>query len=146
MVNLQIINQDGAAQSVAPFSSVPAKVAEDGSYRTAATTKGRTNHAVSSQWYSRPADQRYLSLADLHAAVKARRDASHVETVEVKELEVIASMDDRFDLRITDRSHKLDGEMKPSHYSFGQLCSLVKAPAGYLRDLPGALAAMNLQF
>lgn len=129
-------------------SAVPAAVAQDGSFRTAATTQGKTSHVLSSQWYSRPADQRFLSLADLHAAVKARRDSSKVETVEVKELEVVAKLDDRFDLRIVDRSGRLgdqDGS-KPSHHSFGQLCSLVKAPAGYLRDLPGALAAMNLQF
>lgn len=33
----------------------------------------------------------------------------------------------------------------PTHWSFGQLCSLVGAPAGYLRELPAALAGINLQ-
>jgi hypothetical protein len=33
----------------------------------------------------------------------------------------------------------------PTHWSFGQLASLVGAPAGYLRDLPAPLAAVNLQ-
>jgi hypothetical protein len=33
----------------------------------------------------------------------------------------------------------------PTHWSFGQLASLVGAPSGYLRDLPAPLAAINLQ-
>jgi hypothetical protein len=33
----------------------------------------------------------------------------------------------------------------PTHWSFGQLCGLVGAPAGYLRQLPGPLAGVNLQ-
>ena len=35
--------------------------------------------------------------------------------------------------------------MAPTHWSFGQLCSLVGAPAGYLRQLPAALAGINMQ-
>ncbi|TIV22006.1 MAG: DUF932 domain-containing protein, partial [Mesorhizobium sp.] len=34
----------------------------------------------------------------------------------------------------------------PTHWSFGQLASLVGAPANYLRQLPAPLAAINLQF
>ena len=33
----------------------------------------------------------------------------------------------------------------PTHWSFGQLCSLVGVPSGYLRQLPAPLAAINLQ-
>lgn len=33
----------------------------------------------------------------------------------------------------------------PTNWSFGQLCSLVGAPATYLRQLPAALAGINLQ-
>jgi hypothetical protein len=33
----------------------------------------------------------------------------------------------------------------PTHWSFGQLASLVGAPSGYLRQLPAALAGINLQ-
>src|SRR3546814_1933209 len=33
----------------------------------------------------------------------------------------------------------------PTNWSFGQLCSLVSAPASYLRELPAALAGINLQ-
>ena len=33
----------------------------------------------------------------------------------------------------------------PTNWAFGQLCSLVGAPASYLRELPAALAGINLQ-
>ena len=33
----------------------------------------------------------------------------------------------------------------PTHWSFGQLCGLVGAPAGYLRQVPAPLAGINLQ-
>ena len=33
----------------------------------------------------------------------------------------------------------------PTHWSFGQLCGLVGAPSGYLRQLPAPLAGINLQ-
>ena len=35
--------------------------------------------------------------------------------------------------------------MSPTHWSFGQLCGLVGAPSGYLRQLPAPLAGINLQ-
>ena len=35
--------------------------------------------------------------------------------------------------------------MAPTHWSFGQLCSLVGAPSSYLRQLPAPLAGINLQ-
>ncbi|MER8349311.1 DUF932 domain-containing protein, partial [Acinetobacter baumannii] len=38
-----------------------------------------------------------------------------------------------------------DLPVAPTNWSFGQMCSLVGAPASYLRDLPAALAGINLQ-
>jgi len=32
----------------------------------------------------------------------------------------------------------------PTHWSFGQLCTLIGAPTSYLRQLPAALSAINL--
>jgi hypothetical protein len=39
-----------------------------------------------------------------------------------------------------------DTPLIPTHWSFGQLCSLVGAPAGYLRNLPETLTGINLQY
>lgn len=39
-----------------------------------------------------------------------------------------------------------DDAVAPTHWSFGQLCSLIGAPANYLRNLPAPLAGINLQY
>ena len=39
-----------------------------------------------------------------------------------------------------------DTPVAPTHWSFGQLASQVGAPAAYLRQLPAALAGINLQY
>jgi hypothetical protein len=36
--------------------------------------------------------------------------------------------------------------MTPTHWSFGQVASLIGAPATYLRGLPAPLAGINLQY
>ena len=38
-----------------------------------------------------------------------------------------------------------EGPLAPTHWSFGQMCSLVGVPAGYLRQLPAPLAGINMQ-
>ena len=38
-----------------------------------------------------------------------------------------------------------DEPVAPTHWSFGQLCTLIGAPAAYLRQLPAPLSAINLQ-
>ena len=98
---------------------------------------------VSSEWFSRPDDERYLSLSALHAAVRARADRAMARTVETRALRVEASRDnsERMALIVPGR----DEPVAPTHWSFGQMCSLVGAPAGYLRQLPAPLAAINMQ-
>src|SRR6185437_5800445 len=39
-----------------------------------------------------------------------------------------------------------EAPLAPTHWSFGQLCSLVGAPPSYLRELPAPLAGINLQY
>jgi hypothetical protein len=99
-------------------------------------------HKASRQWSARPDDQRYLSLADLHRAVETRRDRSRQEGVALDQSRLIP---DGEDLILVD--HKRDhvrGQL--NHWSFGQLCQRVGAPAGYLRQLPSGLAAIPLQW
>ncbi|NJO53443.1 MAG: DUF932 domain-containing protein, partial [Bacteroidales bacterium] len=45
-------------------------------------TRGARNGRVSSEWFSRPADERFLSLSDLFAAVRGRTERSRTRTVE----------------------------------------------------------------
>lgn len=106
-------------------------------------SRGERIGRVSSEWFSRPDDERFLSLTELHAAVKARAERATTRTVETREVRVEASRDDaeRLALIVPGR----DQPVTPTHWSFGQLASLVGAPAGYLRQLPAPLAGINLQ-
>jgi hypothetical protein len=106
-------------------------------------SRGKQVSRVSSEWFSRPDDERYLSLSDLYGAVRSRAARASARTVESRLVRVEASRDDaaRMTLIVPGR----DAPVAPTHWSFGQLCSLVSAPAGYLRDLPAPLAAINLQ-
>ena len=108
---------------------------------------GNNNSAVSSQWFRRPADQKFLSLDDLFEARLAEADNSRADTVDSRKIEVIADAAnaEKLALRIT-TENGLVVDCNPTHYSFGQACGLVGAPASYLRRLPGKLAAANLQY
>ena len=108
---------------------------------------GKQLHSVSSQWYSRPDDQRFLSLNELADFTKQRRERSLVDVIDVRDIRLQARMDDPNSLRVSLPSHKHgDVEAAPTHWSFGQLASLLSAPAGYLRRLPAPIAAINLQY
>ncbi|MGX1787063.1 DUF932 domain-containing protein [Bosea sp. NPDC055332] len=106
-------------------------------------SRGERIGRVSSEWFSRPDDERYLSLTELHDAVRSRAERAHARTVESRALRVEASRGDaeRLSLIMPGR----DEPMSPTHWSFGQLCSLVSAPASYMRQLPAPLAGINLQ-
>ncbi len=106
-------------------------------------SRGERIGRVSSEWFSRPDDERYLSLSALHKAVLARSERATARTVETRVLRVEASRDDgeRLALAIPGRSEPVT----PTHWSFGQMCSLVGAPSSYMRQLPAPLAGINLQ-
>ena len=134
-MNAQVIPMVAPAAAQAP--------AVTGTYNTAATSRGGTNGRLSSQWWSRPDDQRFLSLTDLLAHVQGEADASSAQVIDASKIKVQASRDnaERLTMILPD-----DTEAAPTHWSFGQTCSLVGAPAGYLRKLPAALAGINLQY
>lgn len=91
------------------------------------------------QWANRPADQRFSSLEALHDAVQHHRDvATEATSVSFDSLRVDGSGE----------APVLIGSAgvpaKFTHWSFGQLALKVGAPASYLRQLPAALAAENM--
>jgi hypothetical protein len=106
-------------------------------------SRGERIGRVSSEWFSRPDDERYLSLTDLHDAVRRRADRAQTRTVESRAVRVEAHRDnpERLALMVPGRSEPV----APTHWSFGQLCSLVGAPTSYMRQLPAMLAGINLQ-
>jgi hypothetical protein len=114
-----------------------------GGYRVD-VTQGERSGRVSSEWFSRPADERYLSLSELFAAVSSRAERSRTRTAQTTAISVEARRHDAERMAIM-----LPGEnapLVPTHWSFGQLATMVGAPAAYLRQLPAPLAAVNLQY
>ncbi len=69
---------------------------------TVDASRGERIGRVSSERFSRPADERYLSLSDLNAAVRGRIECSRTRTVESAAIRVEASRDDaeRLDLML----------------------------------------------
>ncbi len=57
-------------------------------------SRGQRIGRVSSEWFSRPADDRYLSLSELYAAVRGRTEHSRSRTVESAAIRVEAARDD----------------------------------------------------
>ena len=124
------------------LSPIPASRPASAGYKVD-ISRGERIGRVSSEWFSRPDDERFLSLTELHAAVQARAERATTRTVETRELRVEASRDnaERLALIVPGR----DQPVTPTHWSFGQLASLIGAPAGYLRQLPAPLAGINMQ-
>lgn len=106
-------------------------------------SRGERIGRVSSEWFSRPDDERFLSLSDLLCAVSARTDRARVRTVESAEIRVEATRDNAERLAMIVPGGR--APIAPTHWSYGQLCSLAGAPASYMRQLPAPLAAINLQ-
>jgi len=106
-------------------------------------SRGERIGRVSSEWFSRPDDERYLSLTSLHESVRGRAERATARTVETRDIRVEARRDDSGHLALQVPGR--DQPVTPTHWSFGQLCSLVGAPAGYLRQLPAPLAGINMQ-
>ena len=96
-------------------------------------------YAASHQWATRPADERFWTLAEMIAAchrwkaeaVESDVDARSLKFLDTSKGEVCLTGDMGVPARLL-------------HYSFGQVSSLVGAPASYLRTLPADLAAKVL--
>lgn len=90
------------------------------------------------QWASRPADERFATLADLHSATKAYASTAAESRRQNADLRV----------EVIDGDVQLIGKSgapaKLTHWAFGQLSQRVGAPPAYLRGLPATLATQNL--
>lgn len=107
-------------------------------------SRGERIGRVSSEWFARPADERYLSLSELFGAVRARAARSRTRIADSAAIRVEASRDDAERLTLI-----LPGDgapLAPTHWSFGPLATMIGAPSTYLRQLPAPLAAVNLQY
>ena len=103
-------------------------------------SRGTTNTRVSSQWYARPPDERFLSLDELYEHTKSVAQASRADIIDSHKIQVVASDEHTLQLNLPQGE-----EVKPTHWSFGQMCSLIEAPASYMHRLPAQIAGINLQ-
>lgn len=90
--------------------------------RAAATradvNRGERVGRMSSEWISRPADERFRSLDDLFATVRSPSERSRARTVESAAIRVEASRDDAEGLALVLPS--ADRQVAPTHWSFGR--------------------------
>ncbi len=120
-------------------------------YQTNAFAHGIGNSAVSSQWFSRPDDQKFLSLDAMLNFKKTDARQMTSRTVDTHKIKIVGDVDpenpSRGDIFIEytddDRREHLN---TPTNWSFGQLSQLAGAPSGYLRDLPAPIAADCIQW
>ena len=98
---------------------------------------------ASHQWATRPDDQRFVSLLALDEFCRAQQDHSIGRVVESRSLQAVPVEGDNKALVVVGPGGR---EAVPTHWSFGQLSQLVKAPPSYLRDLPTPLVADLLNY
>lgn len=91
------------------------------------------------EWMSRPADERFSSVAAIHAAAQGFKDrALRTDGVPTSRLRVA---DVGGDVKLIAKG---DLEIGLTNWSFGQLATVADAPASYLSRLPAKLAVENL--
>src|SRR4051812_5155668 len=100
------------------MTSTPNEQAVSSGFRVD-VSRGERIGRVSSEWFSRPDDERYLNLPDLYEAVRRRAERAQARTVESRAVRVEASRDiaERVALIVLGR----DEPVAPTHWSFGQL-------------------------
>jgi hypothetical protein len=104
--------------------------------------QGTTISAASNQWFSRPDDQRFLTLEDLSTAVNRRRELSHDRVLRLDQL----SLGHDSDTNTLFLSGHNGAAVHFTHWSFGQMATQIGAPASYMRKLPAPLAEINMEY
>jgi len=99
---------------------------------------------ASTQWATRPADQRFTSLPALAAYAAYHKERSRAVVVANRALKITPDNDAPLTgLRVTGPN---GAAYAPTNWAFGQLASLAGAPPGYLRTLPAPIAADALNY
>jgi hypothetical protein len=87
---------------------------------------------ASNEWWRRPDDERYLTLQDLYASTRARADWSEARTIPNTSLLVRGQDVAGGELYL---EHEDLGTLDPTHWSLGQLASISRTPAKWIRDI-----------
>ncbi|MFX1478230.1 MAG: hypothetical protein ACFFCI_08860 [Promethearchaeota archaeon] len=92
------------------------------------------------QWAKRPADERFASLGGLYEFTKSRRIRSSENLRELKSLEI---------KQYSENSLMINGNTEPAQFTnwgFGQLSTIIGAPANYLRTLPANMVKDCMEY
>lgn len=92
---------------------------------------------ASRQWSSRPDDERFTSLLDMHDHFVTVREQSRGVVVPTRRIQAVPTPDNKGLEIVGPNGHAY----APTHFAFGQLAQRAEAPAGYLRTLPAPIAA-----
>ena len=92
------------------------------------------------QWKTRPVDERFKSVQELHNACSEYRLNAAEASVKTSTLQIITDTDGQ-DLKLVGSSGT---SAVLSNWAMGQISQKAGAPASYLRTLPAELAALNL--
>jgi hypothetical protein len=89
-------------------------------------SRGQRIGRVSSEWFARPDDERYLNLPDLNDAVRGRAECAQARTVESRSIRVEAARDnaERLALIVAGR----DEPVAPTHWSWGSCARWLARP------------------
>lgn len=93
---------------------------------------------ASRQWATRPADQRFVSLIDLDAHCQNAHARSRAKVLSSRQISAAPVDNDSRGLMVVGPN---GGPVNVTNWAFGQLAQRAGAPAGYLREVPAALAA-----
>jgi hypothetical protein len=93
------------------------------------------------EYASRPADERYGSVADLVKAAVVDKEQSVERTYNLKDLRAVPYGQFENGEPATVAIEGPRGAATMTHWAFGQLCRQLGAPSNYLRELPPALTA-----
>jgi ribosomal protein S18 acetylase RimI-like enzyme len=98
------------------------------------------------EYASRPKDESFPSVEALVANAQYDKGLSMERAYNLKDLKVVPMLVGGLRSEATLRLESPKGQAKFTHWSFGQTCRMLGAPAAYLRDLPPAIAADCLNF
>ncbi len=98
---------------------------------------------ASHQWASRPDDERFVSLPAMMEQAQRHKQNSTARVVSSRAIEARPIENDPRALVAVGPNGV---PVNFTHWSFGQLAQLAGAPAAYMRDLPGELAADCLNY
>jgi hypothetical protein len=106
------------------------------------------NMTMHNQWRSRPADERFATLADMYAMLATEARQCGQAVIDTAALTVTpqynnAAEDSQDGLSLVGPN---GNPAVLTHWSMQQLCSIAKAPSTYLRTLPAVNAAKDLNW